>query len=96
MDSAFSVDSKYVLELERRRARLGSTAQDSANREAEKARLRAEQQAIVDRVQASQVATKTDYLSQMVQTQKNILGETLRKTPNTTPSISDPHVIIIP
>jgi hypothetical protein len=71
--SAFAVSTKLLDELEANRRRIGTTQGDSQAREAEKARLAAEQQAIINRVNNSQSQHKSNFLDEQINTQRGVL-----------------------
>jgi hypothetical protein len=77
--SAFAVSTKLLDELEANRRRIGTTQGDSQSREAEKARLAAEQQRIIDRVGQTSSDRKTDFFTEQLNTQKRILRSQLGK-----------------
>ena|ERR1700728_797766 len=71
--SAFAVSTKLLDELEANRKRIGTTQGDTQAREAEKARLAAEQQKIIDRVGQTSTDRKGNFLDEQIKTQRGVL-----------------------
>lgn len=82
------INLDYILELERRRANLGTTKNNVTNLEAERARLRAENEALATRVENNAHRNNSDFFSRQIEQATGAVADVLanERKPNTRPT----------
>src|ERR1700733_5831377 len=79
------INLDHVRELQRRRAALGSTNTNITNMEKERARLKAENEALAMRVESNSHRNNTDFLNRQIEAATGAVAEAIlnERKPNT-------------
>jgi hypothetical protein len=83
-----AINLDHVRELEQRRAALGSTNTNITNIEKERARLKAENEALANRVESNSRRNNSDFLQRQIDCATGAVAEAIlnERKPNTTPT----------
>src|SRR5271155_3273264 len=83
-----AINLEHVRELEQRRAALGSTNTNITNMEKERARLKAENEALATRVESNSHRNNSDFLSRQIEAATGAVAEAIlnERKPNTHPT----------
>jgi hypothetical protein len=80
-----AINLEYIREIERRRSNLGNTVNNVRNMEAQRARLKAENEALAKRVESNSTRNNNDFLNRQIEAATGAVAEAIlnEHKPNT-------------